>query len=149
MLSYMRNKLISVARGDEGTLSVHGVLDDDLYGLWVKIGVTLAGMEVTSIEGGWNRWTTPECWRSVEPLQQAVGLRIEPGMRQNITKSIGRSACRHFANLLLECCHAAAEAAEWIREQDHGRGLERKGSSPGRPPRKDEPERHAVTTARS
>lgn len=149
MLSYMRNKLISVARGDEGTLSVHGVLDDDLYGLWVKIGVTLAGMEVTSIEGGWNRWTTPECWRSVEPLQQAVGLRIEPGMRQNITKSIGRSACRHFANLLLECCHAAAEAAEWIREQDHGRGLERKGSSPGRPPRKDESERHAVTTARS
>jgi len=114
VLKYMRNKLISVAREGDDTLSVYGVLDDDLYGLWVKVGVSLSGMRIVSVEGGWNRWTTPECWRSVAPLQDAVGLRIEPGLRQKVQKSVGRSACRHFANILLECCHAAAEAAEWI-----------------------------------
>ena len=31
MLNYVRNKLISVARENEDTLSVYGVLDDDLY----------------------------------------------------------------------------------------------------------------------
>lgn len=118
MLNYVRNKLISVARENEDTLSVYGVLDDDLYGLWIKIGVNLPDMKVVTIEGDWNRATTPECWRAIEPLQEAVGLRIEPGMRQKIQKSIGRSACRHFANVLLECCHAARETAEWIRDQD-------------------------------
>jgi predicted metal-dependent phosphoesterase TrpH len=118
MLKYMRNKLISVARENEDTLSVYGVLDDDLYGLWIKVGVSLSGLKIMSIEGDWNRWTTPECWRAIEPLQEAVGLCIEPGLRQKIQKSIGRSACRHFANILLECCHAARETAEWIRDQD-------------------------------
>jgi predicted metal-dependent phosphoesterase TrpH len=118
MLKYMRNKLISVAREDEDKLSVYGVLDDDLYGLWIKVGVSLSGMKIISIEGDWNRWTTPECWRAIEPLQEAVGICIEPGLRQKVQKSIGRSACRHFANILLECCHAARETAEWIRDQN-------------------------------
>ena len=121
MLSYMRNKLMSVARESEDALSVYGVLDDDLYGLWMKVGVSLPDMEITAIEGDWNRWTTPECWRAIEPLQGAVGLRIEPGLRQKVQKSISRSACRHFANLFLECCHAAKEAAELIREQGQER----------------------------
>jgi predicted metal-dependent phosphoesterase TrpH len=118
MLSYMRNKLMSVARENEDTLSVYGVLDDDLYGLWMKVGVSLSLMTVVSIEAGWNRWTTPECRRAIEPLQEAVGMRIEPGLRQKVQKSISRSACRHFANLFLECCHSAGEAAELILEQD-------------------------------
>jgi predicted metal-dependent phosphoesterase TrpH len=118
MLKYMRNKLISVAREDQDKLSVYGVLDDDLYGLWIKVGVSLSGMKIISIEGDWNRWTTPECWRAIEPLQEAVGICIEPGLRQKVQKSIGRSACRHFANILLECCHAARETAEWIRDQN-------------------------------
>jgi predicted metal-dependent phosphoesterase TrpH len=118
MLKYMRNKLISVAREDQDKLSVYGVLDDDLYGLWIKVGVSLPGMKIISIEGDWNRWTTPECWRAIEPLQEAVGICIEPGLRQKVQKSIGRSACRHFANILLECCHAARETAEWIRDQN-------------------------------
>jgi predicted metal-dependent phosphoesterase TrpH len=121
MLKYMRNKLISVAREGEDTLSVYGVLDDDLYGLWMKIGVSLSGMRIVSVEAGWNRWTTPECWRAIAPLQEAVGMLIEPGLRQKVQKSVSRKACRHFANLLLECCHAAGDAAEWIGEQDEDR----------------------------
>jgi predicted metal-dependent phosphoesterase TrpH len=118
MLKYMRNKLVTVAREDEDTLSVYGVLDDDLYGLWMKVGVSLSGMKIISIEADWNRWTTPECWRAIEPLQEALGMRIEPGLRERVQKSIGRKACRHFANILLECCHAAREAAEWIGGED-------------------------------
>jgi predicted metal-dependent phosphoesterase TrpH len=119
MLNYMRNKLVTVTREDEDTLSVYGVLDDDLYGLWMKVGVSLSGMKIISLEADWNRWTTPECWRAIEPLQEAVGMRIEPGLREKVQRSIGRKACRHFANILLECCHAAREAAGWIRGQDH------------------------------
>jgi predicted metal-dependent phosphoesterase TrpH len=129
MLNYMRNKLMSVVRENEDTLSIYGVLDDDLYGLWMKVGVTLSKMRVISIEAGWNRWTTPECRRAIEPLQEAVGMRIEPGLRQKVQKSISRSACRHFANLFLECCHAAGEAAEWIKEQDHERDRAAKAAS--------------------
>jgi len=115
MLQYMRNKLITVAREDENTLVVDGILDDDLYSLRVKVGISLCEMKIVSIEGNWNRWTTPECWRAIAPLQEAVGLRIQPGMRQNIQKTVSRKACRHFANVLLECCHAAKEAAGLIK----------------------------------
>jgi hypothetical protein len=118
MLSYMRNKLMSVAREDENTLSVYGVLDDDLYGLWMDVRVGLAELTIISVEAGWNRWTTPECRLAIEPLQEAVGMRIEAGLRQKVQMTISRKACRHFANLLLECCHAAKEASEGIRSRD-------------------------------
>ncbi len=138
MLNYMRNKVMSVARVKKDRLCVYGILDDDLYGLWIKVGVDLPGMKILSLEAGWNRWTTPECRLALEPLQEAVGMRIEPGLRQKVQKSISRKACRHFANLLLECCHAAREAAELIREQDQeidpplegGSGDEKKPAPP-------------------
>lgn len=117
MLQYMRNKLITVAQEDEDTLIVDGILDDDLYSLRIKVGISLSEMKILSVEGNWNRWTTPECWRSIAPLQEAVGLCIEPGMRQNIQKTISRKACRHFANILLECCHTAKEAAALIKRE--------------------------------
>lgn len=129
MLNYMRNKLMSVARVKENRLSVYGVLDDDLYGLWIKVGVDLPGMKILSLEAGWNRWTTPECRLAIEPLQEAVGMRIEPGLRQKVQKTISRKACRHFANLLLECCHAAKEAAELLRAQDQEKARAPKAAS--------------------
>jgi predicted metal-dependent phosphoesterase TrpH len=111
MLKFMRNKLISVARKDPETLAIHGVLDDDIYGLEIDLEVRLADLTFLSIEGRWNRHTTPECPRSLEFLQAAVGFRIEDGIDQKIHKIIGRKSCRHFANLLIECCRAAGEAA--------------------------------------
>jgi hypothetical protein len=111
MLKFMRNKLISVARKDPETLAIHGVLDDDIYGLEIDLKVRLADLTFLSIDGRWNRHTTPECPRSLEFLQAAVGFRIEDGVDQKIHKIIGRKSCRHFANLLIECCRAAGEAA--------------------------------------
>jgi hypothetical protein len=44
-----------------------------------------------------------------------VGLCIEEeDLSQIIFKSVGRKACRHFANLLAECCSSAREAITLI-----------------------------------
>jgi len=111
MLNYMRNKLISVVRKGPETFLIHGVLDDDIYGLEIDLQVRIADLTFLAIDGRWNRHTTPECPRSLEFLQAAVGFRIEDGIDQKIHKIIGRRSCRHFANLLIECCRAASEAA--------------------------------------
>jgi len=114
MLKFMRNKLVTVSRGAPGMLEVHGVLDDDIYGLELDVTFREADLEITAIRGWWNRHTTPECPRAVAPLQEAVGFRVlDEGFSAKVHKVVGRKACRHFANLLLECSHAAKEAM-WV-----------------------------------
>lgn len=120
MLKFMRSKLVSVERKGPDTLRVRGVLDDDIYGFEIDMTIGLTGMEILSIKGKWNRWTTPDCPRAIPFLQEAVGFRIESqDFSQQVQKSISRKACRHYANLLSECCHTAREAAVLIRGE-HG-----------------------------
>ena len=111
MLKYSRNKLISVVREDYGMLSVHGILDDDIYSLELDLVIRIADLQIIAINGKWNRWTTSECYRAEKILQEAVGFCIEDGFTDKIHKIIGRKACRHFANLLVECCFSAKDAA--------------------------------------
>lgn len=119
MLKFQRNKLISIERKDEDTLSVHGVLDDDIYGLELDVSVSISQLEIRAINGKWNRWTTPECPRSTAFLKEALGFRIrEADFSQKVHKIIGRKACRHYANLLMECCHSAREAAMTVLWED-------------------------------
>jgi len=119
MLKFKRNKLVSVEKRDAGTLLVHGLLDDHIYSLWVDVSMGMEDLEILSIKGGWNRWTTPECPRSVGFLKEAVGFRLgEKDFSQKIHKIVGRKACRHYANLLLECCHTAREAAMVVKWED-------------------------------
>jgi predicted metal-dependent phosphoesterase TrpH len=47
-----------------------------------------------------------------------VGLRIDQDFTQKIQKGVGRKACRHFADLIIECCEAARDAARLILEKD-------------------------------
>ena len=117
MLNYSRNKLVSVEINDNDSLSLHGVLDDDIYGLEINVNISISKLEILSIEGKWNRWTTSECPRSIPFLKEAVGIVIEDGFADKIHKSIGRKSCRHFANLLIECCFSAKETiviSEWL-----------------------------------
>jgi len=111
MLKYSRNKLISVVREDRNTLSVHGILDDDIYSLELDLVIRIPDFQIIAINGKWNRWTTPECYRAENGLQEAVGFRVEDGFTDKIHKIIGRKSCRHFANLLIECCFSAKDAA--------------------------------------
>ncbi len=118
MLTFSRNKVVSVSRqGDEDddTLLVHGILEDDIYGLEVEVTLSLSNLEILSIEGTWKRAENRECRRAIPFLQEAVGYRIAEGFSQRVRKTVGRKACRLFADILLECCHTAKEAAEVIR----------------------------------
>ena len=118
MLQFSRNKVVSIVRKDADTLDVHGVLDDTIYALEVDLCVRISDMEFLSLEGKWNRWTTPECPKSLPFLQDAVGFRIEPGITQKLQKTVGRKACRHFATILTECCKSVREAVKIIRWED-------------------------------
>ena len=119
MLKFSRNKLVGVARKDPDTLMVHGILDDDLYGLEMEISVGLSDLKLQSVTGKWNRFTTPECPKALSFINQAAGFNIEEeGLEQKIQKTIGRKACRHFATLLIECCDSAREAIRIIRWEE-------------------------------
>jgi len=112
MLKFARNKLVNVTCKDQDSFSVHGVLDDDIYSLELDVVIRISDLEILDIAGRWHRWTTPECPRATGFLSGAVGLRIgEEGFGPKVHRLVGRKACRHYANLLLECCHSAKEAA--------------------------------------
>ena len=116
MKNFFRNKLVSVVRKDQDTLEIHGLLDDDIYSLEIDCSVSMSRMKILSIQGKWNRWTTPECPRAENVLKEAVGFIIEEGIEDKIHKIIGRKGCRHFANLLVECCLTAKKSvlvAKW------------------------------------
>ena len=51
MLTFARNKVVSIYREDEDTLLAHGVLEDDIYGLELDVAIGLSTLEILSIEG--------------------------------------------------------------------------------------------------
>jgi predicted metal-dependent phosphoesterase TrpH len=110
MLKYLRNKVVSVDRLTPDELTVFGLLDDDLYGIQLEAIFSLDTLQIKKISGKWHRWTTPECPRALEHLESAIGFKVAQGFRHNIQKTLGRSGCRHFANLLVEMGHAAKNA---------------------------------------
>ncbi len=133
MLKFSRNKLVSVYRKAPGTLVAHGVLEDDIYGLELDVSLSLPDLEILSVEGRWVRAENSECGRALPFLQEALGLRVEEGFARKIRKGVGRRACRHFADILVECCHAAREALALMKPES----LEKEGSAIT--PSKDEP----------
>jgi predicted metal-dependent phosphoesterase TrpH len=116
MLTFSRHKLVSIYRKDKPILLVRGILEDDIYGMEMDVSITLPDLEIVSIQGKWTRMENSECPRAVPFLQEAVGFHLlEEGFRQRVQKTVGRKSCRHFANILLECCDAAVDAASVIR----------------------------------
>ena len=125
MLKFARNKMVGIERKEPDTLLVHGILDDHIYSIWLDVSISIPDLEIRTIEGDWNRWTTPECPRAISFLQEAVGLRLEEeGFSQKVHKIVGRKACRHFANLLLECSHSAKEAFMVVKWEEARTGNE-------------------------
>ena len=118
MLRFMRNKLVGIEKIAPDEILVHGILDDDIYSLEIDLRVRLSDLRIISIEGRWKRWTTPECPRAIEPLKEAAGLCItESGLYEKIRKEIGKKSCRHFANLLIECCDTVKSAKGFIEKE--------------------------------
>ena len=112
MLTFSRNKIVSIHKKDSRTLHARGILEDDIYGMEVDVDITLPDLEIVWIDGKWSRMENRECPRAIPFLQEALGLRLtEEGFSRKLQKTVGRKSCRHFANILLECCEAAIEAA--------------------------------------
>jgi len=118
MLEFMRNKLVDVARLNEDTLSIHGVLDDSIYNLELDFKVNINDLVCSAIEGRWLRWTTPQCPQALTFLKEADGFCLSEGIDNKIHKTVGRRACRHFANLFIECAYAARETVKLLHWQE-------------------------------
>ena len=118
MLEFMRNKVVDVARLNKNTLSVHGVLDDSIYNLELNFKVNISDLVCAEIEGRWLRWTTPQCPQALHFLKEAEGFCLAQGIDNKIHKTVGRRACRHFANLFIECAYAVRETVNILRFQE-------------------------------
>lgn len=116
VLAFSRSKVIGVGRLEENILLAHGILDDPVYGMELDVQVKLPEFEVVAVQGRMKRFTTPECEKAVPKLQNAVGLRIyTEDFVSKVNRVVGREGCRHFANLLIECCDAVMQTATFGR----------------------------------
>ena len=130
-LSFTRSKIVGIECPDENTFLAHGLLDDCIYALELDVEVKLPNFEVTSVQGRWKRYTTPECPKAIAKLQNAVGLCIpEKEFARKIRRVVGREGCTHFANLLLECCDGIMQTAaygEWKELEEKKAAPEKEG----------------------
>ncbi len=111
MLAYLRSKRVGVTRDEKGRYVARGFLDDDIYSLTLEVAVSPEEAVIVALEGHWLRYTTPDCPRAVPLLAEAVGFSLrDPDFVDRVHKVVGRRACRHFANLLLECCDCVLRA---------------------------------------
>ncbi len=118
MLMFTRTKHVGIERPSKDKVVAHGFLDDYIYSMELDVEFSLPEYEIIQIEGRMLRYTTPECPRSNEVLHKAVGMRLEPGLTDRVKKEIGRAGCRHYATLLLECCHSVISATTGFARDD-------------------------------
>lgn len=123
MLGFSRTKWVGIDRPEENIYLAHGILEDLIYGMEIDVRVMAPEFEITAIEGKMRRITTPECPKAVPVLQNAVGLRLgAPDLASVVSRKVGRDGCRHFANLLLECCDAIMRCALFEKWTGGGAG---------------------------
>ncbi|OAT81308.1 DUF2889 domain-containing protein [Desulfotomaculum copahuensis] len=124
MLAFSRTKWVGVEKPAPDTYLAHGVLEDNIYGLELDVTVKTPEYKITSAAGKMRRFTTPECPRAVPVLQEAIGVCLtEANLISLVNRRIGREGCRHFANLLLECCDAILRCAffeRWAEAKKQG-----------------------------
>ena len=119
MLTFQRNKLVSISREDDDTLVIHGVLEDHIFALELDVVIGMDDLKIHSIDGKWNRQETPVCHLAVPFLQEAVGYTIDAqDFGRQVNKMVGRKSCPHYANILIECCDAALEAVSVIKWEE-------------------------------
>ena len=118
MLKFTRTKYVGIERPEKNRVVAHGTLDDYIYAMQLDVEFSLPEYEITKIDGRMTRFTTPECPKGDELLENAVGMRIEPGVDDRIKKEIGRAGCRHYATLLVECCNSDIAASIGFAKND-------------------------------
>lgn len=128
MLGFSRTKWVGIERPSENVYLAHGVLEDLIYGMELDVQVSAPDFVITAISGKMRRVTTPVCTGAVPLLQNAVGLRLDaPDLISTVNRRVGREGCRHFANLLLECCDTILRCAIVEKWPAEGNGTDREG----------------------
>ncbi|MHA1144174.1 MAG: DUF2889 domain-containing protein [Candidatus Helarchaeota archaeon] len=110
MLKFCRTKFVGYEKVDDETFKVFGTLDDTIYSMKVDLIIKLPNLEISAIQGEMRRFTTPFCEEGKAFLKKAIGLKIEPGFQSKVKRLIARPGCRHFGNLINECCEAIIPA---------------------------------------
>ena len=104
MISFSRTMLVGAEFLEEKLLRLHGILEDQIYGMEIQIDIRLPEGVISAIQGWMKRYTTPVCPTAVEVLQNAVGMSLrEEGWTSRVNREIGRKGCSHFAEILIEC----------------------------------------------
>lgn len=105
MLTFSRTRLISVGRLNEDTFLCHGVLEDYIYSMELDVEIKRPNLEVSAITGKMKRVTNSQCQRAEGKLADAIGFSVlAPDFEVKVKRIVGRQGCRHFADLLIECC---------------------------------------------
>jgi len=110
MLKFCRTKFVGFERESDDILKIYGTLDDTLYSMQIEIKLQLPELVIQSLTGKMRRFTTPFCEEATNFLTKGAGLKIEPGFQSKVKRLIGRPGCRHFANLINECCESIIPA---------------------------------------
>lgn len=127
MLIYSRNKLTTVQDIEGGNLRVKILSNDTWLSLWVEMVIKVPDMEITEIKGEFERSFYGKCGDTLPVLQEAVGIRIGPGLIKNINALVGnKNGCRRMADMVLEGCDqvinrftfSTLRQAENVKEED-------------------------------
>ena len=103
--TYLRNKHASTIVLEDGSLFIRVVLNDTYFSSSVEMVIAVPDLEIVSVKGEIARCFNEKCSVAIPLLQQAVGLRIGPGLIKSITGLIGGpKGCPKMADLILECC---------------------------------------------
>ena len=107
VLSYTRNKHVSVLPLAEDRLRVTNRLEDTNYSAEVEIEVTVPDLEVVAVRGSVERAFNEECKDAIPLLENAIGLRVGSGLTKLVDSLVGESqGCMVLANLVFEACDA-------------------------------------------
>ncbi|MGQ9655011.1 MAG: DUF2889 domain-containing protein [Thermodesulfobacteriota bacterium] len=119
MIGFSRSMLVGAEFVGEDTIRLHGILEDHIYAMEIRVEVELPRGVIKSIQGWMKRYTNSVCPKAVDALQAAVGRSLrEEGWISWVNREIGRNGCQHFAEILVECgrCLDAARLADALRE---------------------------------
>jgi hypothetical protein len=104
MITFSRTLLVGGEFLDGKTLRFHGILEDNIYAMEIRVDVGIGDGRISKIQGEMKRYTTPVCPEAVAFLQKAVGISLrEPDWVSRVNREMGQKGCQHFAEILIEC----------------------------------------------
>lgn len=104
MIAFNRSQVVGAEFLDDDTVRFHGVQDDHIYGMQIRMDVRVTDGEILAIQGWMKRYTTPVCPKAEAAVQNAVGMSVrEEGWESRVNREVGRKGCGHLAEILIEC----------------------------------------------